>query len=97
MKNGFFIAEYPNDRLLVQNLHTTNLRKKIKKKSYRRLYRNRVVLGAPQRNNLRCELERSLAFVPTGSCVPLRDTTKMLRFEPQHIAFFGARSPRLPS
>ncbi len=32
MKNGFSIAEYPNDRLLVQNLHTTNLREKNTKK-----------------------------------------------------------------
>ncbi len=31
----FFIAEYPNDRLLVQNLHTTNLQEKNQKKSNR--------------------------------------------------------------
>jgi hypothetical protein len=57
----------------------------------------RVVLGAPQRNDLRCELERSLAFVPAGRSVFLRDATKMLRFGPQHITVFGARSPRPPS
>ena len=29
----------------------------------------RVVLGAPQCNDLRCELERSLAFVPAKCCI----------------------------
>ncbi len=57
----------------------------------------RVVLGAPQCNNLRCELERSLAFVPAGRSMFLRDATKMLRFGPQPITFFGARSPCRPS
>ena len=46
-------------------------------------------LGAPQRNNLSCELERSLAFVPAGKSVFLRDATKMLHFGPQRITFFG--------
>ncbi len=51
---------------------------------------SRVVLGAPQRTDLHCELERSLAFVPAGRSVFLRDATKMLRFGPQRITFFGA-------
>ena len=43
--NPFSIAEYPNDRLLVQNLHTTNLREKKTKKKF-------VSIGFKQRHQL---------------------------------------------
>ncbi len=81
---------------------------------------NRVVLRAQQRNDLRCELERSLGIDKGGaSCIFYGihvgikiivdihlsvvwlsfppEEAKMLRFGPQRITFFGARSPCPPS
>jgi hypothetical protein len=57
MKNGFSIAEYPNDRLLVQNLHTTNLREKKTKQKI-------VSIGCKQRHKGHGQLGLSLTFPP---------------------------------
>ncbi len=57
-----------------------------------------MVLGAPQRNNLRCELERSLAFVPAGRSVFLRLVLLFFFkaiFEWQYLVDISVRCPNI--